>query len=87
MEIMDDDAAARVEELTSFGTPPLFDIRMLPHLEQENPPGSVLIPASTSELRDAVAVFAQQFRRETGYDFARKYSAMAWMTPVGIGLM
>jgi hypothetical protein len=69
MEIMDD-IAARADELTSFGSPPRFDIRMVPLLEEEKPPGSVLIPASTPGLRDAVAIFAQQFRRETSYDFA-----------------
>jgi hypothetical protein len=63
----DDD---RSDELLHFGTPPRFDIRMVPLLGTERPSGgAVVVAADTPELRESVVVFAEQFRRETHYDF------------------
>lgn len=65
--VMDDLLDARRQELTHFGEPARFDIRMFPLLTAECPAG-VLIDPNTYALRQVVAEIGLQFKRETRYD-------------------
>ena len=61
--------AAQRREANQLGTPPRFDIRMIPLFGLERRDYDGLIPVGTDAQQEAAAEIGRQFQRELNYDF------------------